>query len=276
MDKSGSISEPRAGKHAEPEDQGKRVRQSADAFAFNALLNGVVRAPELEETEGASVAPGNVDAPLREVEHLTQGATSTAPALHRSAAPTSQSGVLIAAPPDRRWLWAILLVAALAGAVASLMVQVVLPRLKERTASKPPPITLNPLVLRGLPDAKLTPGDLGANSATITPQVRQTVLRAYGVGPEDRRFVLCPLIPKSLGGSNSSANLFPTTPWFANLKARLDRALTERVRAGRITTDQAIAELRGNWVKAAHSNYIRNYGQRDPAKARSAEDQLNW
>jgi hypothetical protein len=166
--------------------------------------------------------------------------------------------------------------ATLAGTAASLVVQVVMPRLKRIAASAPPPIVMNPLVMRGLPDAKLTPGELGPNSGSVTPEAQLTVLRAYGVSPADRRFVLCTLIPKSLGGSNSPSNLFPATPWFANLKTRLDRALTERVRAGRITADQAIAELRGNWVKAAHSNYVRNYGQRDPDKAKSAEDRLNW
>jgi hypothetical protein len=110
----------------------------------------------------------------------------------------------------------------------------------------------------------------------IPSEVRQAVFRSYGVNPDDSRFVLCTLIPLSLGGSERSSNLFPTTRWFAKLKVRVDAALTAQVKSGGLTPQAARAQLQSDWIKAAHSNYVRNYGQRNPVKAKALEDRLAW
>jgi len=251
----------------------RRVRRGTDAFAFDALLNGVARGPALEPPPPeatSSHAPVVGYEPCMPEQQIA--AASRPPDL---AEPLGSA--LPGLTANRRWIGALVLVAALAGTAASLLVQMVLPRhrgiLPEAT---PAARTLNPLVMRGLPDPQLTPGDLGPSTGSIPPDIRQAVLVSYGISPDDPQFVLCALIPKSLGGSERSSNLFPTTRWFANLKARVDAALTAQVLSGGITAGDAMTQLKTNWIKAAHSNYVRNYGRSDASKAKAEEDRLAW
>ena len=143
------------------------------------------------------------------------------------------------------------------------------------TASTPPQAADR----KGLPDPTLTPGDRDSkpNKRTVLPPATQKkVLEAYGVPPGDSQFVVCRLIPPEIGGTNNAANLFATTPWFANLKARLDSKLVQLVQSKQITADQAVSDLKGNWVKAAHKHYVRNYGEGTKAGAKQKEDQIRW
>jgi hypothetical protein len=132
---------------------------------------------------------------------------------------------------------------------------------------------------RGLPDPQLTPGTHTADietENTIPEPVRQSVFAAYGLPLTDRKYVLCRLIPLGLHGTNAPQNLFPTTPWFATLKKRLDKELIALVEAKKITLRQAQSELTSNWVQSMHGHYIRNYGVSDAEKARLIEDSLSW
>jgi hypothetical protein len=142
----------------------------------------------------------------------------------------------------------------------------------------------------GLPDPTRTPGQaadssevpatataLAAAPPNISAEIRQEVLRAYGIAETDAsKHVLCYLIPPSLNGTMSAANIFPTTPWFGDLKRRLDRQLTQKVVVGEVTLARAQEELKANWVAAAHRHYVRNYGADNPDEARKIENRLNW
>jgi hypothetical protein len=72
------------------------------------------------------------------------------------------------------------------------------------------------------------------------------------------------------------ANIFPTTPWFADLKRRLDRQLTQKVVNGEVALSRAQEELKTNWIAAAHRHYVRNYGSDNLDEARKIENRLNW
>lgn len=140
-------------------------------------------------------------------------------------------------------------------------------------------VPLNPYTTRGLPDPALTPGESGASGGTSAPipaEVRQAVFAAYGIKPGDGKYVISRLIPSSLKGTDTPANLFPTTPWFVSLKGRLDTYLTEQVAGGKMSLEDAQKALTGNWIDATHRFYLRNYGEEDEAKARATEDQLKW
>jgi hypothetical protein len=139
---------------------------------------------------------------------------------------------------------------------------------------------LNPLVRKGLPDPLLTPGHFqegtrGADAA-IPLDTQAEVLRAYGVTAGDGQYVVLRLIPTALGGTDAPKNLFVTTPWFADLKERLDSRLTALVTARQISAAHAREELTRNWVQAVHGYYVRNYGHGDKEAARRKEDELRW
>jgi hypothetical protein len=154
-------------------------------------------------------------------------------------------------------------------------------------APSPPKATSQPVVAPaqkaerspGLPDPTLTPGERVSTPQASDPIPEATakqVLAAYKVSDDPKRNVLCRLIPASLGGTSNPKNLFPTTPWFADLKARLDKYLTGQVKAGKMTAEQAEKELKNNWIQAVHTYNIRNYGVNDAAKAKETEDKLRW
>ena len=131
----------------------------------------------------------------------------------------------------------------------------------------------------GLPRADLTPGERSPRPSigvSVPETVRRQVFTSYGIDPEDTRHVAVRLIPAAFGGTNGAKNVFPVTPWFAGLKARLDAYLIGEVRAGKMTPAQAEAELTSDWIKSCHRHYIRNYGELDADKARKTEDQLRW
>ena len=131
----------------------------------------------------------------------------------------------------------------------------------------------------GLPRPELTPGERSPQASAGVPipdSVRKQVFTAYGFGPDDQVHIAVRLIPSALGGTNGAKNVFPVTPWFAGLKARLDDFLVGEIRAGRMTPVQAESELTSNWIRACHHHYVRNYGENDSEKARQTEDKLHW
>ena len=110
----------------------------------------------------------------------------------------------------------------------------------------------------------------------VPEEVKQQVFAAYGLSPDEHVKQAIRLIPAALGGTNGPKNVFPVTPWFAGLKARLDNFLVEQISAGKLTVKGAVAELTGNWIEACHRHYVRNYGEKDLEKARQTEDKLRW
>ena len=143
----------------------------------------------------------------------------------------------------------------------------------------PAAVSAEPVRSKGLPDPKLTPGEREPRPrkrSAITPAAQQKVLRAYGIDSGDTQPVVCRLIPPEIGGTDSPKNLFVTTPWFAGLKARLDKKLVALVESKEITAEQAEKDLKRDWVKAAHKYYVRNYGEGDRAAAKKKEDENRW
>lgn len=131
----------------------------------------------------------------------------------------------------------------------------------------------------GQPDPALTPGhrqDTVRAGGAIPQSVREQVFQSYGIDLADKKHVLVRLIPVSLGGTEEPANLFPTTPWFLELKTRLDKQLAEKVSRGEMGVEQAVGELKADWIAAAHRHHVRNYGHNDKDAARQTESKLNW
>lgn len=219
----------------------QRIRRGSDGFEFDALLDGVSAKNKPTAVPPATPAPR----------------------------------------PRRYLLWTALLL------VLCSTAYVVVRRVSSRApaslsvVSAPknemPPVSGFPL--RGLPDPALTPGEQDEArfaDMKIAPEVRRGVFTRYGLAQDDRHFVLCRLIPYSLHGTNNPANLFPTTPWFAELKGRLDRFLTTQVSEQKMTISEARTILTTHWVKALHTYNIRNYGESDADRAREIDEMLGW
>jgi hypothetical protein len=252
----------------------QRVRQGAEAFDFSTLIGGVsTRNQSPPETTGQ---PGPTEA--GELRHMSLPSYAVA-VDHALQPPPQRAGSPVL------WVLAGVLATAAMAVVALAVVKLVVhpsppavSSMQASVASTSTPKTVgNPE--KGMPDSVLTPGDQDRAAATSAPppeDVRTRVMKLYGLDPSNRRYVLCQLIPEAFGGTNRPANLFPTTPWFTDLKGRLDRRLTELVAAGTITEKQAITELRTNWVAAVHGHYVRNYGHQDHDNARKTEDTLRW
>jgi len=279
----------------------QRVRQGSDAFRFDALLAG---APDGAhggaQTDGLAPAPGTSAAGELKRPVVAEGRPDlpVAAPMHASAAPRANS--------DRRPVLtrAELSVAAVLATAAACLVVFAGPLLRGtagadrggvRDAAPPLAGPGMPIAATagasptGRPDPARTPGratslvvqpgmmTAGSKATPVPEAVRGEVFRAYRIAPEDQqRFVACRLIPTALNGDDSPQNVFPTTPWFAGLKARLDRRLTERVAAGEMTMEQAHRELTSDWIAAAHRHYVRNYGEQDEAAARKKEQSLGW
>lgn len=121
--------------------------------------------------------------------------------------------------------------------------------------------------LAALPDHACTPGAaMTADQARICPAARNLavpkrtkakVLRAYRVSKRSqRRYVVAPLIPFALGGSNRQANLFPQTRANAAKLMRLGTALHSAVCGLEIGLGQAQALVASDWT-AAYAKFYR-------------------
>src|SRR2546421_117633 len=130
---------------------------------------------------------------------------------------------------------------------------------------------------KGLPDPSLTPGERESHPnkrEDIEPAVQEKVLKAYGASSGQQ--VVCRLIPPEIGGTSNPPNLFVTTPWFSNLKSRLDQKIVELVASKQLTAEQAEEDLKSNWVKAAHKYFVRNYGEKTESAAHKQEESRHW
>jgi len=129
----------------------------------------------------------------------------------------------------------------------------------------------------GLPDARLTPGDVlpvkapqicrpGYAPSTLhalTPaewhKRRLLVFQAYGIGKQQRdAYVINHLIPLEIGGSNEIANLWPLAKagrWNTTRKAKLVRRLHKLVCSGRLSLQEAQRETAADWI-ATYRNLV--------------------
>ena len=124
-----------------------------------------------------------------------------------------------------------------------------------------------------LPDPKLTPGDTlpvtladiqvrGYSSKVrdVPVAVKRQVYASYGIAHwVTGEYEVDHLIPLSLGGSNSTKNLWPesygTEPWNAHTKDQLEYKLLTLVRAGKVDLKVAQHDFATDWV-AAYKKYV--------------------
>lgn len=265
----------------------QRVRRETRDFAFDSLLNGV----STKGDSSSSTASGGTAAVAARPSILPGAPQDTAAAgTATSAAAAAAAATRLLLPVSARLalgVAAVLLGGCLAlpgrgGAahssdskgqpVSAVAAAAALPALASTAA---PDGARKP----GQPDPALTPGhrqEAARAEGAISPDVRAQVLRSYKIDPADKKHVLARLIPAPLGGTEEPANLFPVTPWFLDLKTRLDKQLAEKVGRGELTVAQAVSELRTDWIAAAHRHEVRNYGHADREAARQTESKLNW
>lgn len=116
------------------------------------------------------------------------------------------------------------------------------------------------------PHPEITPGHLCSRNDVDfdefrydehIPHCRRNVSKAkkiavsapYGVSPEELSgYQVDHLLPLSIGGSNSSLNLWPVPYELARLKARFEFETFERLKAGTISQSEAIAAIM-EWVR---------------------------
>lgn len=125
------------------------------------------------------------------------------------------------------------------------------------------------VVVASLPNPALTPGagrpmskatlcsvHWGTDRRHVTTAMKKQVAAAYGLPWADRGKVeFDHLIPRELGGSDSTLNLWPQ-PWvFAHRKDRVENRLHVLVCLGRLPLAQAQAEIVADWP-AAYRRYV--------------------
>jgi hypothetical protein len=261
---------------ATPPDPMADVRRETGDFEFGALLKGVGG----EEREASprepfrSVLPERVPSAEESFRPVLPGPAPAAP----SSAPAARRGMPVAG-----WIGIALALAIPVGFFIGNSMS------GQRAVATPPSATgaiakateatggRKP----GMPDPALTPGHRLPNArkeVVISEAARLQVLKAYGIDPEGegKKMVIVRLIPASLGGTEEPANLFPTTPWFVDLKVRLDRYLADQVLRGGMTVEEAEKVLTTNWIAALHRYNIRNYGHADRKAAEETEKKLSW
>jgi hypothetical protein len=121
-----------------------------------------------------------------------------------------------------------------------------------------PDPTVTPGALRDLSTATVCATKWGTDRRHVTVAMKRHVAEAYGVAWADRN--CCEfdhLVPRSLGGADSEANLYPQ-PWpEARLKDRLEIRLSRLVCTGAIQLAEAQYAVRTNWL-AAYERYVGN------------------
>jgi hypothetical protein len=125
-----------------------------------------------------------------------------------------------------------------------------------------------------IPDPTLTPGavrttDVGAICSTPTRELRHwsrdrddRIMAEYGLPPGPHpRFEVDHLIPLSLGGADSDANLWPEPrrsiepEWPAELKDDLEHRLCQMVCAGKLGVVEAQSEIAADWTASYHNRF---------------------
>src|SRR6516225_8086649 len=125
-----------------------------------------------------------------------------------------------------------------------------------------------------LPDPKLTPGDTFDVTAedvcvpgyakkvrAVPAWLKRQAYAEYGI--TQHKTGDCEvdhLMPLSLGGSNSSRNLWPqstkTSPWNSYVKDALERKLQKLVCASQLDLKTAQREIASDWIEA-YQKYVR-------------------
>jgi hypothetical protein len=109
-----------------------------------------------------------------------------------------------------------------------------------------------------LPNPKLTPGRVARTDkerSGVTLQVEQKVFARYRL-PWLRRgeFKMDHLIPSELGGADTIDNLWPQSvrarPYGTDRKELLAEVLLKKVRAGKMTIEQAQEAISRDWIDA--------------------------
>ena len=124
-----------------------------------------------------------------------------------------------------------------------------------------------------MPDPKLTPGDVlpvdladiqvkgySSKVRNVPVAVKRQVYASYGIAHwVTGQYEVDHLIPLSLGGSNSTKNLWPesylTSPWNAHVKDQLEDRLLALVRGGKVDLKIAQHDIATDWV-SAYKKYV--------------------
>ena len=124
-----------------------------------------------------------------------------------------------------------------------------------------------------LPNRQMTPGDTldvtladiqehgySARVRNVPIAVKRQVYASYGIAHwVTGEYEVDHLIPLSLGGSNSTKNLWPesylTEPWNAHTKDQLEYKLLQLVRSGQVDLHTAQQEIAVDWI-AAYKKYV--------------------
>ena len=109
-----------------------------------------------------------------------------------------------------------------------------------------------------VPNRKLTPGRVAKSEKErrgVTLAMEQRVFARYHLPWEWRpRFKIDHLIPLELGGADTIDNLWPqrieARPYGPERKELLTEVLLEKVRAGRLSLEQAQQEIQRDWIDA--------------------------
>lgn len=118
----------------------------------------------------------------------------------------------------------------------------------------------------GLPDAKCSPGvvlasaDSDAEARSLCPKAKSLVVSArtkrkvftrYGISKRKQaRYVIDPVIPFELGGTNTPANLFPQTLAMQRKKNKLEATLHQSVCNLEIGLTGAQSLIATDWLAA--------------------------
>ena len=99
-----------------------------------------------------------------------------------------------------------------------------------------------------------------AKARNVPISVKRQVYASYGIQTWGKgEYEVDHLIPLSLGGSNSTKNLWPesylTEPWNAHTKDQLEYKLLQLVRSGQVDLHTAQQEIAADWI-AAYKKYV--------------------
>lgn len=140
----------------------------------------------------------------------------------------------------------------IAALILSLLVAPAGPRVR-------PDLDRTPGVTRDLSTRTVCRTAWGRDRRHVTTAMKRHVAEAYGVRWEDHaKYEFDHLIPRSLGGADDEANLWPQPwdgTWGARKKDRLEVALGREVCVGRMTLAFAQDAIRSDWV-AAYRLYV--------------------
>jgi hypothetical protein len=132
------------------------------------------------------------------------------------------------------------------------------PRLLPILVLPDPVVTPGEALNLSLPETKKI-GSRPTHLSNVSAEVKGAVFGGYGLSVDERNYEIDHLIPLSLGGANSTKNLWPHSRkgsfWTVEKKVALEKRLYRLVRAGRLPLLTARQEIASNWAKA-YRKYI--------------------